>query len=193
MGINDLKIGSVFMMDGDPFVVLEMNHLNMQQRAAVMQTKIRNLRTGKVLDRNYKASEEFEEANLEKRDAVFIYQAKNEYWFHEAGKPANRFSLTADTIGPRAQFLKPKMVIKSLILIDEDDKEIIVNVDLPIKADYQVIDAPPVVRGNTISGGSKSVTVEGGAQVSTPMFIETGDIIKVNIETATYVERVSKA
>jgi elongation factor P len=192
MGINDLKVGSVIMMNNDPFVVMEMNHLNMQQRAAVMQTKIKNLRTGQVLDRNFKGSDDFEEANLEKRDAVFIYQAKGDYWFHEEGKPAARFSLSADILGSRAKFLKPNMVITSLILTDEDDNETTVNVDLPMKADYKVIEAPPVMRGNTASGGNKVVTIEGGAQINTPMFIETGDVIKVNTSTETYVERIGK-
>ena len=150
-----------------------------------MQSKIKDLRTGKVLDKTFKSSDAIEEAEIERRDAVFIYERNGEYWFNELGNPSARFALSGGVIGSQAQFLKSKMEIKAFIF-----KGDIINIELPIKADYKVIEAPPSIKGNTSSGGSKLVTIEGGAKINTPLFVEEGDTIRVNTETGEYTERV---
>jgi elongation factor P len=199
LSYTDLKKGVLFVLNNEPYEVLESGFLRMQQRKAVMQTKIRNLITGKILDRNWQASDEFEEAEVERQSAIFIYSrglpalpagrqaAGQEYWFHEEGNPKNRFSLTAEAIGERAQFLKPNTKIETLIFNGK-----VIKISLPIKMDFEVIEAPPAIRGNTAQGGTKLVTLEGGAKINAPLFVNTGDIVKVNTETGEYVERVQK-
>jgi len=175
-------------MDGQPYEVLESGFLRMQQRKAVMKTKLRNLISGKVLDRNFQSSEYFEEVEIEKRPAVFIYQSKGQYWFHEEGKPQNRFSLGAEALGESAQFLQVDLKVSLWFF---DDK--VIKMGLPIKMDLKVVDAPPSVKGNTAQGGTKIVELEGGAKISAPLFINTDDIVRINTETGEYVERVEKA
>ncbi|MGB9609062.1 MAG: elongation factor P, partial [Minisyncoccia bacterium] len=182
---TELKKGLIIVLNNEPYEIIDSGFLRMQQRKAVMQTKLKSLISGKVIDRNFQASDEIEEAEIEKTEAVFIYENKGEYWFHQKNNPKERFSLKADVLGNAALFLKPNTEIQALIFKDK-----IIQVKLPVKMDFEVIEAPPAIRGNTAQGGSKQVTIETGAKISVPLFVETGDIIKVNTETGEYVERV---
>ena len=172
-------------MDGAPYEVLETHFLRMQQRKAVVQTKIRNLITGKILDRNFQASDFFEEAEIERKSAMFIYESKGEYWFHEEGNPRNRFALDTELLGNQGRFLKPNTKVMTMVF---DDK--VIKVDIPIKMEFKVVEAPPAIRGNTAQGGTKQVTIEGGAKVNVPLFINEGESIRINTQTGEYVERV---
>jgi elongation factor P len=185
LSYTDLTKGVLFIFEGAPYEVLETHFLRMQQRKAVVQTKIRNLITGKILDRNYQASDTFEEAEIERKQALFIYESRGEYWFHEEGNPKARFSLSADLLGDRGKFLKPNTKVTATIF---DEK--VIKVEIPIKMEFKVVEAPPAIRGNTAQGGTKTVTLEGGAKVNAPLFINEGDTIRVNTETGEYTERV---
>ncbi len=187
LSYTELRKGIIFSMDNQPYEVLESNFLRMQQRKAVVQAKIRNLITGKVLDRNFQPSDKLEEAELEKKTAVFIYQNRGEYWFHEEGNPKNRFILAKETIGTSADFLKPNTVINSVTFKDK-----VIKVIAPIKTDLKVTEAPPSIKGNTAQGGTKVVTLETGAKISAPLFINIGDMIRINTDTGEYVERAEK-
>ena len=194
LSYTDLKKGVIFVMDGQPYEVLDSGFLRMQQRKAVVQTKIRNLITGKVLDRNFQPSDEFEEAEIEKKTAIFIYkksgrgpQAADEYWFNEKGNSANRFMLASDVLGKQGQFLKPNTEATTVVFGEK-----VISAKLPIKMDFKVTEAPPAIKGNTAQGGTKVVELEGGAKVSAPLFINAGDTIRINTETGEYVERAEK-
>ncbi|OGY56240.1 MAG: hypothetical protein A2Y84_00455 [Candidatus Colwellbacteria bacterium RBG_13_48_8] len=182
LGINDLKRGLLITVSGEPYQVLTVRHVHMGRGGAVVQSKIKNLITGKIFERSFKPADDFDEAELEKINACFIYARQGEYWFHEVGNPANRFSVAQSVIGEAALFLKPQMEVKALKFAER-----FINVEMPIKADYRVIEAPPSVRGNTAQGGTKQVVIETGAKVVTPMFIKAGDIIRGNTETSEYV------
>ena len=175
------------MLDGAPYEVLDSHFLRMQQRKAVVQTKIKNLITGKIVDRNFQPSDNFEEAEIEKKPAMFIYTNRGEYWFHEEGNPKNRFMLMQELLGDAAQFLKPNTPVETMVFEGK-----VITVKLPVKADFKVIEAPPAIKGNTAQGGSKVVTLEGGAKLSVPLFVNEGDMVKVNTATGEYVERVGK-
>lgn len=185
LSYTDLTKGVLFIFEGAPYEVLETHFLRMQQRKAVVQTKIRNLITGKILDRNFQASDFFEEAEIERKNAIFIYESKGQYWFHEEGNPKNRFPLGADLLGDQGKFLKPNTKVATMVF---DGK--VIKVDIPIKMDFKVIEAPPAVRGNTAQGGVKQVTIEGGAKVNVPLFVNEGETIRINTQTGEYVERV---
>lgn len=187
LSYTDLKKGILFVMNSEPYEVLDSGFLRMQQRKAVVQTKIRNLMTGKVLDRNFQPSDSFEEAEIERKDASFIYAHRGEYWFHEAGNPKARFSMKSEDIGEAAQFLKPNTPVTTFAFNGK-----IISVKLPVKMELTVIEAPPAIRGNTAQGGMKQITLEGGAKISAPLFLEEGDVVRVNTETGAYVERAEK-
>jgi len=187
IGYTDLKKGMVVVIEGSPCEIMEVAFLRMQQRKATVQTKFRNLITGKVLDRNWQASDSFEEADIEKKKAMFIYVNRGEYWFHEEGNPKARFSLSEDTIGSASKFLKNNTLVDTVVFEGK-----VISVRVPIKMEFVVKEAPPGVRGNTAQGGTKQVILENGATLNTPLFIEEGELIRVNTETGEYVERVNK-
>jgi len=187
LGMNDLKIGTYFILDGQPYEVLESHHLKMQQRRPVLQTKIKNLINGKVLERNFQQSDTFEEANIQKEKVKYIYNHRGQYWFNYENDPSKRFNLTTDILGDAINYLKPNTVLDALLFNSE-----IININLPIKMDFKVIEAPPAIRGNTAQGGNKQVTIESGAKINVPLFINEGDVVRINTKTGEYVERVLK-
>ncbi len=187
LSINDLKKGKIIILPEGPYAVLEVSHLHLGRGGAVVQTKLRQLKTSRVVNRNFKPGDKFEEAELERIEAEFAYEKRDECWFFEKGKPANRFMLRRGDLGASRIFLKPKMTV---IAFKFDKEGGIFSIELPIKADYRVIEAPPGIRGNTAIGGTKTATIEGGAKVNVPLFVEAGDIIRVNTQTGEYVERV---
>ncbi|MBI2034101.1 MAG: elongation factor P [Candidatus Liptonbacteria bacterium] len=187
LSINDLQNGIVVKIGSDPYLVMSVRHLHVGRGSSSVQTRIKNLRTGQVLERNFKPSDEFEEAEIGKMKSRLLYESRGMYWLDEIGNPKNRFSLTTEEIGDGAQFLKPNLEVQA---IKFDDK--IINIELPIKVDYKVVEAPPTVRGNTAQGGTKTVVIESGAKISAPLFINEGDIIRVNTQTGEYAERIEK-
>ena len=187
LSYNELKIGTIFIKDGEPWKVIEYAFVRMQQRKPVVQLKIENLVSGKVVDYSAHQNEEYEEAEIDMTTVIFIYQSRGEFWFNEKGNPKNRFTLSVDVIGKAAQFLKTNLEVTAYKFGDK-----VINVELPIKMDLKVTEAPPAVKGNTAQGGTKLVTLETGAKVDAPLFINEGDILRVNTTTGEYVERVEK-
>ncbi|OHB19721.1 MAG: hypothetical protein A3F96_01320 [Parcubacteria group bacterium RIFCSPLOWO2_12_FULL_40_10] len=187
LGMNDLRIGTFFIMEGQPYEVLFSQHLKMQQRRPVMQTKIKNILTGKIIEKNFQQSDYFEEADIDKKEVKFLYSHRNEFWFSEAEDSSKRFKLEENIIGEFGKFLKPNTLISALLFNRK-----IINIELPVKMDFKVVEAPPSVRGNTAQGGTKQVKLETGAMTDVPLFINEGDIIRINTQTGEYAERVEK-
>ena len=188
LSINDLKNGTIVKINNDPYIVASVKHLHMGRGGSSVQTKIKNLKTGQVLERNFKPADEFEEAEVNKMASRFLYESKNICWFDEKGNPKNRFSLTKEELGEAADFLKPNLEVQAVIF-----NEKVIAIELPIKIDYKVVEAPPAIKGNTAQGGTKVVVIETGAKISAPLFINEGDIIRINTSSGEYTERVEKA
>lgn len=187
LGVNELKPKTFFIFEGQPYVVLETHHLKMQQRRPVVQTRMRNIINGKTLERNFAQSDIFEEADIEQKNVKFLYAHRDEYWFSEIDDPSKRFKLEQKVIGESYKYLKNNMTLNAIMFNGQ-----IINIELPIKMDFRVIEAPPAIRGDTAQGGVKQVVIETKATVNVPLFIGEGDIIKLNTETGEYVERVGK-
>lgn len=165
-------------------MVLETHHLKMQQRRPVVQTKFRNLLSGKHLERNFAQSDVFEEADVMRKEVKFLYNHRDEFWFADPKDASKRFKLTADLLGDAARFLKANTVLDALYWNDS-----VINVSLPIKMQFKVTEAPPSIRGDTATGGTKQITLDTGATINAPLFINQGDEIIINTETGEYVER----
>ena len=177
----------VILLDGQPYEVLDAHVFRKQQRKPVNQTKLRHLITGKVTEQSFHVSEKVEEADLSTRNVKYLYSNRGEWWFAAENNPADRFELPQDTVGIAGQFLKPNTVVEALVF---DEK--IIAVRVPVKVDLLVKEAPPAVRGNTAQGGNKQITLETGATINAPLFVNEGDVVRVNTELGTYVERVDK-
>ncbi len=184
---NELKTGTLFIKDGAPYEVLDYQFVRMQQRKPVAQLKIKNLITGKTANYTAHQTDNFEEAEIEIVPVVFIYQSKGEYWFHEAGNPKTRFILKDDVVLEAGNFLKPNIELKAFKFGEK-----VINIELPVKMDFKVTEAPPALKGNTAQGGTKTVILETGAKINVPLFINEGDIVRINTTTGEYVERAEK-
>jgi elongation factor P len=187
LNYNDLRPGVIFVLENEPYEVLEYHFLRMQQRKPVAQTKIKNLISGKVLDKTFHQNETFNEAEIKREKVKFIYKHRDKFVFCNENNPSDRFELPAEQVGESSKYLKPNSQLETAIF-----EEKIVNIILPIKMDFEVIEAPPAIKGNTASGGNKQATIETGAKINVPLFIEQGDIIRINTQTGQYTERIEK-
>ena len=187
LSYNDLKLKNIILFNGEPHKVLATHVFRKQQRKPVNQVKLRNIITGGMVEHTFHVSDKIEEAHVEHKNVVFIYHNNGEWWFHDEGNKSARFALSDETVGDNGKWLKTNMSVEALVF---DDK--VVDITIPIKLELTVTEAPPNVKGNTAQGGNKPVTLETGAVVTTPMFIEVGDVVEVNTETGEYSNRVSK-
>ncbi len=188
LSYNELKPGVFIIVEGKPWEVLEYEFLRMQQRKPVSKTKLRNMVTGAVQDRTFHQNDSIYEAEIEKRDLKYLYGHKGEHWFSYPHDPSKRFKIEEEKLQGQIGYLMPNIILTALTFNGE-----VVGTKLPIKAEYKVIEAPPAIKGDTASGGNKAVTIESGAKVNVPLFINVDDIIRINTETGAYVERVEKA
>ncbi len=176
------------MYEGAPYEVIKFAFLRMQQRKPVAQTSIKNLITGKILERNFHMNESFEEVEIEKIPTKYLYNSRGDYWFSDVKDPSKRFSLKEDIAGTAAHFTKQNTEV---VAMKWNDK--IINVIWPIKADLKVTETPPGEKGNSASNTTKTARLETGADIQVPMFVNTGDVVRLNTSTGAYVERVEKA
>ena len=188
LSYNEITLKKVIIHEGDPCLVIASHVFRKQQRKPVNNTKLKNLKSGRLLEVTFHQNETAEEAELETKTITYIYKKPGEYWFHIAGKPAERFFLSEDLVGEQGRFLKERSDIDAVVFDDE-----VIALKFPIKMDLKVTEAMEAVKGNTSSGALKEVTVETGATLMVPMFINAGDIISINTETGDYSERVEKA
>lgn len=188
LSINDLQSGSLITIDGAPYQVLEVAHQHIGRGGSSIQTKIKHLKTAQVLSRNFKPADVFEEADVEKKPLKFLYGHRGEFVFIEPQRPQNRFPIKEEVMGSGIKWLKPNMELTGVFFNEE-----LLTLIFPIKIDFEVKEAPPGVQGDRSQAGSKSVVLENDTTVQAPLFINSGDVIKINTETGEYVERVKKA
>ncbi len=187
---NEIKPGVVIIHDDEPYEVLASHSARKSMGKPSNQVKMRNLMNGKVIEIAFHAADMADEADLLKRDIKFLYSTpKGEFWFCAIDNPANRFTLSTDMIGDNSKYLKGNTVVKAKVF-EFNDEEKIIGIILPIKMDFKIVECPPNVRGDTATGGSKAATIETGAKINVPLFVNNGETIRVNTETGEYVERV---
>jgi elongation factor P len=184
LGITELKTGVCVDIEGDPYVVLSYQHSKSARGGAVMRTKLRNLRSGAVVDMNFKGGDKFDEAPMERRMCTYLYADGDGFVFMD-GVSFDQFTLGSDLVGDDSRFLKEGLELKILFYQDQP-----VSLELPIKMDFEVTHTEPGVRGDTAQGGTKPATLETGAVITVPLFVKIGDVIQVNTVEGTYVQRV---
>lgn len=188
LSYNEIVQKKVIDYNNEPYEVLSSHVFRMQQRKPVNQTKLRHLVSGKVIEISFHQNESVPESDIETSTASYLYTNKGESWFAEVGNAKNRFSFPEESIHEKIQWLKANAEVEVLLFREKP-----VSIKIPIKVDLKVTDAPPAVKGDTATGGSKLVTLESGATLLTPLFINPDDVIRINTDTGEYVERVNKA
>ncbi|MFA5937287.1 MAG: hypothetical protein WC822_05440 [Candidatus Paceibacterota bacterium] len=186
---NEIREKKIIIYNDEPCEVVDSHVARTQQRKPQNQVKLKSLISGKTIAATFHVSDTALEADIEKRDTKFLYHNRGEYWFCNPENPKDRFKLDASLLGESGKFLKENGIVAVLVW-DNDDEEVVIKVSLPIKMEFKVKEAPPAVRGDTSKSGNKIITLENGTTLNAPMFIEEGDIIRVNTETGEYVERV---
>ena len=180
----------VIIYNDEPCEVVESHVARTQQRKPQNQVKLKSLISGKVFPATFHVSDKADEADINKKDVMFLYQNKGEYWFCDPKNKADRFKIDTSLINNNtAKFLKPNENASALIWTTDDDEEKTIGITLPIKMEFKVKEAPPAVRGDTSKGGVKVIILENGTTLTAPMFINEGDTIRVNTDTGEYVER----
>lgn len=181
---NDLRNGTTIEVDNGIWFVVEFLHVKPGKGSAFVRTKLKNAETGQVVEKTFRAGEKLKKATLDKKEMQYLYAAgDNEFVFMD-NESFDQLSLTKDQIGDGIKYLKENTVINVL-----KHGEKILGIDLPFNVELEVTDTPPTEKGNTAQGGSKPATLETGAVVNVPFFINVGDVIRVDTRTNEYLDR----
>lgn len=180
----DFRGGAKLEVDGDPYVIVDFQHVKPGKGGAFVRTKMRNMKTGNTLERTFRSGEKFDVPDLLEREMQFMYIADNEYHFMDA-KSYEQLFLTEAQMGSAKDYLKADMMIRVLYY-----RGVPLTVELPTFVELKVVETPPGTKGDTATGGSKIAKLESGGSVKVPLYIEEGMLLKVDTRTGAYVERV---
>ncbi len=184
---TDLKLGRVVQWNNEPYVIIESQHARTAQRRAFVRTRLRNVLTGNVIEKTFNASDKVEEAELERRNANYLYADDSNFHFMDETS-FEEVGFNKDQIGNARHFLKEGTKVQILYYNNNP-----VSIEPPQKVTLKIIETMPAVRGNTASGNvTKSAKLETGFEIQVPIFIQQGEEVVINTETGEYVERANK-
>ncbi len=185
---TEIKPGKVLSIDGEPLEVVWTSGVVKKQRQKPHNTaKLRNLRTGSTTEKTFSQADKVHEAELETREIKYLYTnpKSGEVMFCDPANPADRFILPGEALGTKMDYILENAVVNALEFNGD-----IIGIKMPDKVNLKVAEAPPNIKGNTATGGNKVVVLETGLKVTSPLFINAGDTIRVNTTTGAYSERV---
>lgn len=184
ISVNDLRTGLTIEIDGSLWSVVEFLHVKPGKGAAFVRTKLKNVETGNVLEKTFRAGEKVAKATLDKRDMQYLYKEGSDFVMMDM-ESYEQMNIPAATIGDGVKYLKENMNVS--VLLHEGK---IIGLDIPAHVELEVVDTPPAEKGNTAQGGTKPATLETGAVVNVPFFVSNGDRIRVDTRTNEYLDRV---
>jgi elongation factor P len=181
--VNELRKGVTFELDGRLFKVLDYSHNKPGRGNATIRTKVRDLRSGNVLDKTFQSGSQVQDIRLDHHQAQFLYSDGNLFHFMDS-ENYEQTAISAAVLGENSSYLKEGQEVK--LTFHESEP---IDVDLPASVDLKVVEAELGVKGDTATGATKSVTTETGLKVSVPLFVETGDTIRVDTRSGEYLTR----
>ena len=179
---NGLKIE----IDGEPYIIVEFQHVKPGKGGAFVRTKMKSLKSGNVIDRTFRAGEKVEVPELEEKTMQYLYAADKERVLMDTSS-YEQISMSEKQLGDSVNYLKENMEIKVLYFKGQP-----INIDIPMFVELKIARTDPGVRGDTASGGSKPATLETGAVVKVPFYLNEGDVIKVDTRSGIFIERVKQ-
>lgn len=182
--VGDMRGGNKVEIEGEPYLVVEAQHVKPGKGGAFCRTKLKSLRTGSILERTYRVNEKLDEPNLEEKEVQYLYSSEGQYYFMEVNTFEQLF-LREDQLGDSKNYLKENMVLHILYFNDNP-----IGIDLPLSVELAIQKTDPGLRGDTASGGSKPAVLETGAIVKVPLYLNEGEVIKVDTRTGEFIERV---
>lgn len=181
---GEFKSGEAIVMDGQLWIIVEFQHVKPGKGGAFVRTKLRRMRDGGVIERTFRAGEKFQEAYIEKRTLQYLYRTADTFHFMDS-KSYEEVQVTAELLGQGAGFIKENMELEGQF----HDNQMI-GIQPPMFVDVHIESTEPGIRGDTSKGGMKPAKLETGATVQVPLFISTGDMIRVDTRTGQYVSRI---
>jgi len=181
---SNFRKGLKIELDDEPFVIVDFQHVKPGKGGAFVRTRLKSLMTGNNQDKTFRASERVNTPNLEEKEMQFLYQEENQFHFMDTGTFEQLF-LTEEQVGENKDFLIENLIIRVLFHNGSP-----VALDLPMFVNMTVVETDPGLRGDTASGGSKPASLETGAVIQVPLFINEGDVIKIDTRTRIYIERI---
>jgi elongation factor P len=180
---NDFRTGLTIEVDGDIFTVVDFQHVKPGKGSAFVRCKLKNLRTGGVVERTFRAGEKLPRAHLEHREMQYLYRDGDSYALMD-NETYEQISLSGEQLGDNVKYLKENMNIYLLTYAGS-----LIGVELPNTVELQVVATDPGIRGDTATGGTKPATLETGLIIQVPLFIDVGTVIRVDTRTGEYLER----
>ncbi len=181
---SDFRRGLKIEFEGDPCIIVEFLHVKPGKGGAFVRTKLKSLRTGAVLDHTFRSGEKVEKPDLEEKEMQFMYEMDGNFYFMDTATYEQIF-LSGEHVGETRRYLKEEMLLKILFYKREP-----IGVDPPIFVELKIVKTDPGLKGDTVSGGTKPAELESGAIIQVPLFLNEGEIIKVDTRTGEYIERV---
>jgi len=186
VGINDIRTGMAIEEDDKLYWVVEADHVKPGKGKAFCRVTLKHVDTGKTVKKTYKQSDKINEVRLELRKAQYLYENNDLYYFMDI-ETYEQLPLSENMVEELKDYLKEQMEVELLMYGDKP-----LGVKLPTFVNLEITDTKPAVKGDTVSGASKEATLETGLRVKVPLFIERGEVIKVDTRSGEYVERVNK-
>lgn len=185
LSTTDFRKGLKIELDGVPYVMVDFQHVKPGKGGAFVRTKLRNLISGGVVERTFRAGEKFDKPDLEEKKMQYLYAESTQFYFMDTETYEQTF-LTQEQLGESKNYLQENITINVLFYQGKP-----IGVDLPTFVVLAVVKTDPGVRGDTASGGSKPATMETGAVIQVPLFINEGDKLKIDTRTGAYIERAN--
>ena len=183
--VSEFRNGMAILHNNDVWVVVEFQHFNPGNWRAMIRTKLKHVKSGRVVDHTFRMTDKIEEVRLEEKDMQYLYETDDNLYFMDTETYEQTF-ISAALLGDNRRFLKEGNLCHVMFY---EGKAI--SADLPFFIEFKVTEAEPGVKGDTATGVTKSATIETGARVQVPLFVKEGDVIKVDTRTGKYLERVS--
>lgn len=181
---NDFHTGLTIELDGEVYTVVDFQHVKPGKGSAFVRSKLKNVKTGYVIERTFRAGEKLPRAHIDYREMQYLYSSGDDNYFMDTST-YEQLVLSNETLGDAKKYLKENMVIGVQMYEGAP-----IGVELPNFVELAVVDTDPGLRGDTATGGSKPATLETGAVVQVPLFVNVGDVIRVDTRTGQYLERV---
>ncbi len=185
LSINDLKNGLTILVEGEAWMVIDSQFVKPGKGAAFTRCRLRNMKTGNVLDRTFRGDERIDEAYIEESKLQYLYKSGEMYYFMDQENYEEK-PIPASVLGDKVKFLKDNMDAVALSYKNE-----VLTVNLPNFVVYTITHTEPGIKGDTAKSGTKPATIESGATVQVPLFVDEGEKIKVDTRTGSYVERAN--
>jgi elongation factor P len=179
----DFRTGLKIELEGKPFIIIEFLHVKPGKGGAFVRTKLKNILTGQVLEKTFRAGEKVAPPNIQEKEMQYLYHDKGQYCFMDT-ETFDQVFLTAEQLRDNRLFLKENTNVKALIYNEE-----VVDIELPNFVELMVDQTEPGVKGNTVTGGTKPATVESGGVIQVPLFVNIGDTVRIDTRTKQYLER----